>query len=602
MLKNPRTRKIVKVLVILVVVFLASLTGLSIYLSQKYKPMMRNKIQDIVRQATAGLYQIDVADLELNLLTGSIQLDSIWLRPDTTFRNILLAQKVAPTHLFEVKLAKLQLRRIALFRLWRKREIDLTDIILEKPSINMIYYAGQRQLKTANKPKTLYEELNGRIHSIHIDAIRIINADFDYISGATGQRLNRVSKLNLNVRDYLIDASSDQDTSRFYYAKDVNFAVADYHAPSKDGMYTTKIDSLTGSLSKQTMQIKNFRMIPKYPELEFSRKIGVQKDRYDLHFKHILFSGIDYMRLNSEGTLHARELALNAGTAKIFMNRELPGEIKDKTRNFPHVALQRLPIATTIEKFKLNKIDVAYTEYNPMAEKKGTIHIDQLTGQISNVTNDSLSLNKNAIAVANLDADLVKAAHLKIKIDFKLRSNQAAFHYKGHIGPMNMVKLNPLSRALGLVELESGKISKIDFEAEGNRFGAKGNMQMHYTDLKVRLLKAGEDGQAPKKKGLLSFLANEILIKDANPMPGKPVRSVLIDFERTPSASFFNLLWKSVFSGLRETVGLGIVPMKSPEQSSKDVKDKQEERKEKRKEKQEKKEAERNKKKADQNN
>ena len=101
------------------------------------------------------------------------------------------------------------------------------------------------------------------------------------------------------------------------------------------------------------------------------------------------------------------------------------------------------------------------------------------------------------------------------------------------------------------------------------------------------MLKEGEDGAAPKKQGLLSFLANNLLIEDANPSKGKPPRAANITFQRTPAASFFNLMWKSLFIGMRETIGLGIVPVKTPEQAMEKIKDKKQERKEKRQKKKE---------------
>ena len=161
---------------------------------------------------------------------------------------------------------------------------------------------------------------------------------------------------------------------------------------------------------------------------------------------------------------------------------------------------------------------------------------------------------------------------------------------------MDMVKLNPLSKALGLVTIESGQVQKIDFDVKANAKGSRGTMHMYYNNLKIALLKEGEDGKPTKKKGLLSFLANTLIVKDENPVKGKPLRTADIVFERPPGASFFNLLWKSVFIGMRETVGLGIVPMKSPEEGRKVVVKKLEERKEKRqtrKEKRQEKRAER---------
>ena len=96
------------------------------------------------------------------------------------------------------------------------------------------------------------------------------------------------------------------------------------------------------------------------------------------------------------------------------------------------------------------------------------------------------------------------------------------------------------------------------------------------------MLKEGEEGEPTKEKGFLSFLANTLVIADANPAKGEQVRVANITFERTPAASFFNLLWKGIFVGIRETVGIGMVPVKSPEQAFDKVVEKKEDRKEKR--------------------
>lgn len=104
-------------------------------------------------------------------------------------------------------------------------------------------------------------------------------------------------------------------------------------------------------------------------------------------------------------------------------------------------------------------------------------------------------------------------------------------------------------------------MQKANFKINANLRRSNGQVVFYYNDLKVNLLKEDEDG-AKKKKGLLSFLANTILIKDENPTKGGEVRTANITFERVPQASFFNLMWKSVFVGIREIVGIGGIPMK----------------------------------------
>jgi hypothetical protein len=572
----------------ILLVLLVILGGVTIYFNAKWKPLLMEKIKEVVYNGSQHLYTIDVKDIHMNLFTGSVTVDSILLAPDTAVYNAWKKAGTAPAHLFQVKLEKLQLRRIGILTVYLKKKIEMNDIILEHPSINMIYSKVKKKPDTSADKRSLYQRISKTLKSVHINAIKIEDADFDYVSGETGQILNSVKKLNVQVKDFLLDSKSAQDTTRFYYMKDAFFELAGYHSLSKDKLYTMKVDTITGSATGKNIKIRGFKMIPMYPDLVFSRKLKTQKDRYDLAFKEIDFNGVDFIQLNTDGILHAHSLQLKNAVAKIFMNREMPPGYGNKSANFPHMALKRLPVQTTIDTLQLRHVNVAYTEYNPIAQERGTVHIDELNGNILNLTNDPVSLAKKSHAIAELNAYMIKAAQLKIRIDFDLMARNAAFTFKGHIGPMNMVKLNPLSKALGLIEVESGNIQKINFSAVANASGSDGTMQLYYNNLKVKLLKEGEDGAPAKKKGLLSFLANTLVIKDSNPAPGKPVRTAKIHFERPPGASFFNLLWKTVFIGMRETVGIGFVPMKSPEEGRKIVVEKMEERKEKKKERQEK--------------
>ncbi|MET1054164.1 MAG: hypothetical protein ABWY16_02565 [Pedobacter sp.] len=585
MSRNSGTSKIWKWIAGIIIVLIAIVASISIYFSIRWKPVLTQKIKDVVYNGSEHMYSLNFKDIHLNLLTGSVTVDSILLAPDTAVFNARKKSGTAPTHLFQVKLEKLQLRRISILTIYFRKKIEMNDIILKHPSINMIYNKVYKKPTPVKDRRSLYERISKILKSVHIKGIKIEDADFDYVSGATGQLLNSVKHLNVHVKDLLLDEHSKSDTTRFYYTKDISFEMTGYSSLSKDKMYTMKVDTITGSAIGKTVHVKGFKMIPMYPEIQFSKMLKTQKDRYNLAFDQIDFRGVNFYRLNIRGILQAKALRIKNGNAKVFMNREMPPGHGDKSGNFPHMALKRLPVETTVDTLQLRGVNVAYTEYNPISQEKGTVHIDRLTGNIYNVTNDSTSLSKNRYAVAELDAYMIRAAQLHIRINFDLLAKNAAFTFKGNIGKMDMVKLNPLSKALGLVTIESGQIQKIDFDVKANAKGSRGTMHMYYNNLKIELLKEGEDGKPAKKKGLLSFLANTLIVKDENPSKGKPVRTADIVFDRPPGASFFNLLWKSVFIGMRETVGLGIVPMKTPEEGRRVVVEKLRERKEKRQEK-----------------
>ncbi|MCX2450499.1 hypothetical protein OQX61_04360 [Pedobacter sp. PLR] len=570
---------------VLVLIFVL-LGAAALYLSARWKPLISEKLKSGIQQGSAGLYVLNFKDIHLNLLTGTASLDEVSLSPDTAVFNQLKAIEQAPIHLFQLKVKKLQVNHLGMVKAYFNKTIHINSIVLDQPSINMMNYQLKKKKKDTSN-KTVYQLLAKSLKSLDIDAIRIVNADFDYIDGASGQPLHRIKKLNLNVRDLLIDSISQFDTTRFYYAKDISFEVNGYQA--KDKMYLTKVDTISGSAAKGTLLIKGFKMTPRYPDLAFSRMFKYGKDRYNLDFDQISLTGLDFPGFYDERTFHAKKITIGPAKAAIFLNREMPPPPNlDKGRNFPHMALRRLGLPTIVDTLKIDNIDLAYTEYNPISQQKGTIYFQNLQGKILHVTNDSLSVVKNNHAVANLTALVMKKSRINIRIDFSLTDPKGAFHYSGAVAPMNLTDLNAISIPLGLIEIESGKMQKVDFDIHGNTRGSKGKVHFYYTDLKVKLLKEGEDGAPQKKKGLLSFLANNLLIEDANPSKGEAPRTANVIFERSPAASFFNLLWKGVFIGMRESAGLGAVPVKTPEKAMEVIKDKKEERREKRAERQQK--------------
>lgn len=537
----------------------------TLILSAKWKPTLTTKIKEGVSNASNGLYQINFKDIHLNVLTGTAVLDSISLMPDTNVFNQLKDQKQAPTHLFRIKLAHLKISRVAILKAYFKKKIDLSAIVLDHPSIDMVYHKVPKRTDTVKDERTLYQQISKSLKSIAVGQIKIVDADFDYYNGK--RRLNQVKHLSVNVKDVLIDSAAQFDTTRVFHSKNIGFELLGYQSDTKDKLYTLKLDTLRGSITGKDLEIRGFKMIPKYPKIEFSRKYDVQKDRYDLDFKKISLSGIDYVSLNNNGELLVKQVNLGPAQVNVFMNRELPPSSLNKSGNFPHMALKRLPIPTIVEQLKIAKVNVAYGEYNPKTKEIGTVELDGLHGTISNITNDSSRLAKQSHAYADLTTYVMGKAKLNVKIDFNLTSNNGTFSYKGKVNGFDLKALNAISKPLGQIELESGQVTSASFDVSANAAGSKGVVYFYYKDLKIKMLGEDADGNE-KKKGLLSFLANTILIKDDN-IPDEKGRFANVTHERAPQASFFNIMWKSVFKGMREIVGVGIVPMKNGEKPKK---------------------------------
>lgn len=530
----------------------------ALVISAKWKPTLTTKLKEGVSEASDGLYRLNFQDIHLNVLTGTAVLDSVTLTPDTAVFEQMKLKRTAPAHLFRITLAHLKVSRVGILTAYFKKKVALAAILVDHPTIDMVYHKVPKNTDTVKDKRTLYQQISKSLKSISVAQIKVIDANFDYYNGR--KKLNSIQHLTINVKDVLIDSAAQFDTTRVFHSKNIGFELFGYSSVTKDKMYTLKLDTVRGSINGKDLELRGFRMIPMLKKLPFSRKYSTQKDRYDINFRTINLSGIDYVGLNKDGELHVNQVRLSSGTLNVFMNRELPPPAIDKARNFPHVALSRLPIPVTVDRLKLSNIDVAYGEYNPKTQEIGTIKLNGLNGVVTNLTNDSSRLAKKNHAYANLTTYVMGVAKLNVKIDFNLIAKNAAFHYKGTVGAFDLKALNAISKPLGQVEIESGKVTSTSFDVAANRSGANGTVSFFYKDLKIKMLGQTEEGKE-KKKGFLSFLANTILIKDDN-IPGEKGRTVKVSHERVAQASFFNLMWKTIFSGIRETVGIGIVPMK----------------------------------------
>lgn len=538
----------------------------AMFLSARWKPILTEKIKAGVYNGSHHLYRIDFKSINLNVITGSLALRDVTLTPDTSVFDSLKKLQLAPAHTFELKLKKLQITRVGILTAYFKKRIDVNEILLQQPSINMIFNKVTKKRDTLKDEKSLYEQISKTFKSVHVKSIKIVDADFDYINKTAAKKTkNSIKHLDITVNDFLLDSLSGTDTSRFYYTKEVSFQLAGYKSVTKDKMYSMKIDTIKGSTASKKITVKGFKLTPLYDELTFARKYKIQKDRYNLAFEKIEFNGVDFIGLNTDQQLHAKSLRVGPANVEVFMSRESPPPPGlDKGRNYPHMALKRLNIPTLIDTVKLRNVNVKYSEFNPASKKTGSVDFKALTGNILNVTNDSLQLTKKNHAVADLNTLLMGVGKLNVKIDFNLTDNNGAFTYSGNMGKFDLKNLNPLSKSLGLIEIESGDIQYIDFKANGNLRSATGSMNMLYSNLKVKLLSDNIDGEGTKKKGFLSFLANTILVKDENPQKGEAPRTANMTNDRINSASFFNLMWKTVFVGIKDIVGVGIVPEKNP--------------------------------------
>ena len=260
-------------------------------------------------------------------------------------------------------------------------------------------------------------------------------------------------------------------------------------------------------------------------------------------------SGIDTRLLITKQRLEAATANLQP-VVKIYRDRTIAEDLSSKVGKYPHQMLQNIKFPFSVKKMVIKNGMVAYTEKAVVSKQTGTVFFKSINGTVSNVTNIKDLISKNNLLLLEASASFMGVSRAHTVWKLPLNSSNGAFDVSGTAGGFNAVSLNPLIEPLGMTSIKKGTVNKLTFNMTGTDQGAKGSATLLYQDLKVEVLKT--DSGDVKKKGLQSLLAN-VLMKNSNPLNGV-TRSDEINYERDKTKSFFNLLWKSIFSAAKKTV------------------------------------------------
>jgi len=227
---------------------------------------------------------------------------------------------------------------------------------------------------------------------------------------------------------------------------------------------------------------------------------------------------------------------------------------ESKVGNYLSQMLVKLNQPINISKASVKNASIEYRENEPNTDKVGDVTFENTSLDISNITNMPDIIKNNSQMIISFATKVLGEIPLKGNFNFKLNSDNGSFTTTGHAGAFDATVLNKISIPMGLIKINRGKINSLDFDLRGNDTKAGGDFVMQYDDLNVDVMKIDKDTKKIKKRGLLSLAAN-MVVKDSNPQSGD-LRKETPEYNRDIFKSFFNLVWKTVFTGMKQTMGI----------------------------------------------
>jgi hypothetical protein len=542
-----------------VIIFTVVIAGLASWsVSVKIKPMVTSELKALVLKATDSLYHIEFSDITTNFVTGNASLSNVKIIPDTNILRKLTKLKKAPNNIYTVQLKKVSIRGFHPGVLYKDDKLLVDLILFERPEVTMV----NRQLSfNENKPprpgKPPYQYISPYLKEIRVKTIAFRDIKFQYINNNfSKQEIESIQNLNVTLTDWLIDPKSAEDRSRMYLLKDISVRLNDYSFATPDSLYHIKVNQMDFRAATGRLKINEFALVPRYDEMEFVKKAGIEKQRYNIKMGNISMSGINFPLYVLKQELLAREMKIDNGFVAVFNNNMYEKPKESKVGKDPHQLFQALKGLITVKKLNLNSVNISYSEFDRDSRQKGIINFDNTSGNITNVTNSPKYKFRDHVMIADLTTSMMGSSTLHVYFRFDLESKNGAFAYNGSLTNLNGRSLNKITKPLGMLQIRAGYVNKLDFSVKANNQSASGVLNFAYQDLNVGLLKKEAGKENLVKMGWASFLANQMIINSSNPDRNGKFVSATINYKREPSATFFSFIWRTLFQGIKNSVGL----------------------------------------------
>ncbi|SEQ81310.1 hypothetical protein [Pedobacter rhizosphaerae] len=555
---NHRFRLIKWLAGISLVVF-AVLAATAWFLNVKSRPLLTDRIKTLLYTSTDSLYTINFTTVTTNIFTGHATLKNVIITPDTLRYNELIKLKKAPNNLYSIKLKKLVVNRFHPLTLYREHKLQLEEVVFDKPEVTMVNrqfdFNEDRPLRPMKSP---YEYISKNLKEFSIKNILFRDASFKYINKNAGNEVPfTIDDLNISLIDLLVDSTSADDPKRLYLLKDVVINLKDYVYPTPDKMYHIKLNQLDFRASTGKLRINKFALEPLHGEMEFGQVAGYARDRFSIQMNDIMMNGINLPLYISKQELRTKEMAIANGFVSVFANNALqPKPDVNKIGRFPHQLLQKINAPILAEKIQLKDIDITYAAYNKESNQRGKISFEKTSGIIRNATNIAKIKAGKPIMDVKLTSYLLGEGKLDVDFKFNLLARDGTFAYSGVLQNFNARVLNSITKPLGLVRINRGNVEKLKFNFNANDFGARGKVDFSYYDLSVALMRNDPEKDHLVTRGLLSILANALIINSENPSRDGKFISADVNYQRPSNTSFFNLIWRSLYIGIKHSVGV----------------------------------------------
>jgi hypothetical protein len=539
----------------ILLILILGITGGMVYWQTHKKQIIREKLESAIEEKSGGLYQIKYETLDLDEITGYLSMTNLTLDYDSLKFDSMKQLDIIPPTLLKLHIPEISIQGVKTPRALIDKEIVGRKLEIKNPTIEIIYTMRGKDSARNIPTKEIYEQILGNLNQISVDTVIISGAQIKTRNLKTKRTGIELTNAFLQLLDVKIDSAASTDTARLLFSKEISLAFDNLEWLSENKLYKYGIRNVSLNSVDRMLHVRNFVIDPQLGEDAFVKSLPAQDDRFDFSLRDITVKDVDVSKLLEE-EITAETLVIGSASFKIYRDLNIPRDKKNRIGKYPHQAISDIPVPLSVKKIVLSNGYLEYKERSNITSNAGKVQFYNVYATITNLTNRKEVIAKDNTMNVDINSRFLNKTPFKLSWLYYLGDPNGRFNVKGTLGSIGAKDMNPLTEPMGPARIEDGVIKSLNFNLNGNDYSMNGTVQLLYDDLKVALLEKDKGAKEWDKKSLTSFVAN-LLIKNSNPRDkGEAPKVVTLTNERDPNRSIFNVTWKTIFKGIKETVGI----------------------------------------------
>ena len=546
-------RNTIKIIFISISISILAIIGFGFWYWNTHKnKIIKTELEKAIVKSNKGFYKVSYDDMKIDESAGALSIHNMKLRFDSASYQSFERNGKAPSMVFNIDIPEINVVGVKTTKALLDKEIIGRKLEVKNPVIDLQYtYKGKDSIR--NVPtQEIYREILGNMDMIQIDSVLITGAQLRTSSRNTGKLIIDVKKIDLSLFDVKVDSIGSADSARVLFSKEMNVKVAKIAWPSPNRLYDYIAENISLNSAVRTLSVNQILIRPRLGENAFVNALPTQDDRFDFSFNNVVFSGIDIQKLSDE-YLKAETMSIGKSVLKIYRDLARPRDKKNRVGYYPQQVLDDVPLVFNLKKVNVRNSFIEYKERNHITRQSGLVQFNSVNATITNFTNDKHAPNK--VMRAFINSRFLNKTPLKTNWTFYLFHPKGRFDVSGTMDAIDGKDVNVLAEPMGPASIKEGRFNGLTFDLHGNDYSMNGSVKFLYEDLKVALLEKDKGATETDKKFLTSLLAN-FIIKNSNPKGDDEVRVQQVNVSRNTNRSLFYLTWKTIFKGIRETVGI----------------------------------------------